>query len=219
MDFNLLSQQAERLCECLYFRRKPLQPRMNYGLDALRQRSFAFCVRRVRRAQKLFQYERYTVGAIDRSGKHSRRSILRPQLVTQSPHIGWRQRLQMNDRFNDVGDLVRRFRSSGQQYAKRLRSICAREQFQEMTAFRVDPLQVFDQQKSWPAERQYQEGIDKRARNLRLRIVVQSLARSRFFNDEQGFKRPAIACLEVQFRERLAKLGIRREAVCSEQFA
>src|SRR5690242_14109851 len=88
-----------------------------------------------------------------------------------------------------------------------------------MTAFRIDPLQVFNQQKSWLAERQYQEGVDKCARNLRLRIVVQSLARARFFNDEQGCKRLAIACLEVQFRERLAKLVVRREAVCSEQFA
>src|SRR6185312_760896 len=54
--------------------------------------------------------------------------------------------------------------------------------------------------------------------DLRLRIVVQSLARARFSNDEQGFKRPAIACLDVQFRERLAKLVV-RQAACSEQVA
>src|SRR5215469_9419362 len=88
-----------------------------------------------------------------------------------------------------------------------------------MTAFRIDPLKVFDQQKSWPAERQCHERVDKGARNLRLRIGVQSRARARFFNDEKGFECPAIAGLEVQFRERLAKLVIRREAACGEQVA
>src|SRR5262249_134264 len=112
-----------------------------------------------------------------------------------------------------------RFRASGQQYAKRLRGICAREQFQEMSAFRIDPLEVFDQHERWPIERQCQEGIDERARNLRLRRVAQSLARARFSNVEQGFNRPAIAYLEVEFRERLAKLGVRREVACSEQFS
>src|SRR6516164_8934314 len=85
-----------------------------------------------------------------------------------------------------------------------------------MTAFWIDPLEVFDQQKSWPTERQCQEGIDKCACNLRLCIVAQSLARARFSNDEQGFKLPAIACLDVQFRERLANMVIRRQAACSE---
>ena len=60
------------------------------------------------------------------------------------------------------------------------------------------------------AERQCQEGVDKCACNLRLGIVGQSLARGRFSADEQGFERPAIACLDVQFRERLAKMVIRR---------
>ena len=87
-----------------------------------------------------------------------------------------------------------------------------------MTTFGVDPLNIFDQQQGGPAERQGEERVDKRTRNLRLRIVVQPLARARFSNNEQGFKRPAIACLDVQSRERLVKRAV-RQAICSDQVA
>ena len=52
----------------------------------------------------------------------------------------------MNDGFRNIGSLARRFRPAGQQETKRLLcAIYAREQFQEMTTFRIDPLNILDQ--------------------------------------------------------------------------
>ena len=50
--------------------------------------------------------------------------------------------------------------------------IGTREHLQELTAFRVDPLQILDQHKGRAGKSQHHEGVHQRARNLRRGVVA-----------------------------------------------